>query len=77
MNIDVYTRPGCAHCDNVKTLLNSKNIPYNAYVIEQDITLDDVKKNFPLASSLPIVVIDNIWIGGETQTRIWLSEHQL
>jgi glutaredoxin len=65
MNIIIYGRPNCVHCERAKRMLDIKKIPY---------TYDDLTTmkgvdarnvvHWSGMKSVPIVYVDNICIGG-------------
>lgn len=68
MQLEIYTRKTCSRCDYVKGVLNTKNIPYAEHVIDEvEVTREEVLSKFPEAKILPIVVLDNTWIGGRDE----------
>ena len=45
-----------------KIIMEEQRMSYEEYVVDQRYTVDEVRKNFPQASTVPIIVIDeNIW----------------
>lgn len=67
MKIELYTRVSCGYCDQVKKLLKDKGLPYKEFIIEQNITREQVLEKFPTAKTLPVVVVDDEWIGGRDE----------
>jgi glutaredoxin len=78
----VYSKSGCPNCTKVKELLLSKNMPFT--VIDCDNYLIERKAEFLLFiqeltnrewKTFPMVFIsDRQFIGGFTDTRIYLEE---
>lgn len=64
MNIEIYTRDGCSHCENAKAFLNRWNHKFTEYKIHIDVTRDMVLETYPGVKMLPIIVIDGNYIGG-------------
>jgi len=66
MKIDVYTRyePPCSYCMATKASLHSKNMEFNEFVIGKDLSSDELKEKFPLARTLPVIMVDGKYIGG-------------
>ena len=71
MKIDVYTQydPPCSYCMATKAHLNKEKIQFNEYVIGKDLTKDELMEQFPMARTLPIILIDDKVIGGYDQLR--------
>jgi len=63
MKIEIYSRKGCVYCNQTKTFLADKNLPYREYIIDQDITRDEVIERFPNQKVVPIIAIDDVVIG--------------
>ena len=71
MKIDVYTQydPPCSYCMATKAHLNKEKIQFNEHVIGKDLTKDELMEQFPMARTLPIILIDDKVIGGYDQLR--------
>ena len=74
MQIKLYTRPGCTLCDYAKRELAKRNIPYQEVDISEQTKRDEVKKRFPEAKMLPVVVIDGTWIGGRDELIRYINK---
>lgn len=72
--ITVYTRSDCSFCVKAKTLLRVHNIPFTEVKVGADITRDAVKELFPTATTLPIITVEDVYIGGFTQLDQYLKE---
>lgn len=62
-SIKLYTRTTCRVCNDAKKLLTDKNIPYTVIEIGTDVTREEVLERFPGAKNLPLVVVNDEWIG--------------
>ena len=60
----VYTKDDCIWCTRAKALLTAKNIAFTAIHMPDDISRDDLLEKFPAARTMPIITIDDVWIGG-------------
>ena len=58
MLIEIYTRNGCLTCENAKRLLREHNVPFNEYILDQDVSTAKVKEMFPHIQMLPVVLVD-------------------
>jgi len=58
MLIEVYTRNGCLTCERAKRLLRERNVPFNEYILDQDISTEKVKGMFPHVRILPVILVD-------------------
>lgn len=65
--IELYTRKTCSLCDQARKYLQERNIQYTEYVIDVDIPRDEVLEKFVGARILPVVVLDDVWIGGRDE----------
>ena len=66
--IEIYHRvtPPCPYCLKAKALVADLGVEHKLYEIGVDITRDELKAKFPLAETVPVVVVDGTWIGGYT-----------
>lgn len=69
MNVLVYTKDNCPYCVKAKQLLSIKNVAYNEVVIGQDIIREDFMSLFPDVRTVPLIIIDNVKVGGYEQLR--------
>jgi len=76
MKVDIYTRPQCPLCDDTKRILTNHNLDYTEHIIGIDITRDEVLDKFPGASLLPLVLLDDVWVGGRNELSKILRERQ-
>jgi glutaredoxin len=76
MKIDIYTKPQCSWCDDTKNLLKKHEIDYTEHVIGFTVTRDEVLDKFPGATILPLVLVDDVWIGGRLEIAKILNERK-
>jgi len=64
--VEIYTWSYCPYCMQAKQLLDSKDIEYNEYVIDDDESARDkmVQRGTDGKRSVPQIFIDNSHIGG-------------
>lgn len=74
MKIDVYTKTSCAACLFTKKYLNEQGMAFTELIVDKDITVDEVRTKFPQASTVPIIVIDENYIGGYTELSEFLEK---
>ena len=67
MQITLYTRPQCKTCNDTKSFLKTKNIDYTEVIIDKDVARDDVLTKAPNAKMLPVVFLDDIYIGSKEE----------
>ena len=75
MKIKVYTHPTCYYCEQLKELFKRANITdYEEQVCSSG---DEVRVDYPDATSLPYVIIDGEVVGGLVPTAKILMEKGL
>lgn len=74
MDIQLYSRNGCYHCENTKKILQSRQIPFTEIKIDVDIDVAVVKEKYPQANTLPIIVVDGNWISHLSELRYILEK---
>lgn len=65
----VYTKDNCTYCDQAKSLLDSKGIPYTAVKLGEGISRDELLALIPTARTMPQILKNGIAIGGFTELR--------
>lgn len=68
MEIVAYTNSGCSYCTTLKQLFKRASVSYTEISINRDITNEEFRTKFPLATGYPHVVIDGKEIGGLVET---------
>lgn len=71
--ISIYGKPSCPHCVEAKSLTESNGLAYNYISIGTDIGIEDFKSLFPLARTVPQIIIDGVKIGGYTEFKQWIE----
>ena len=74
MNVKVYGKENCSYCTKAKNLLELYNIEYNYFNVGVDLTVDELIESFPTAKTVPIIVVNNKWIGGFGELETYLEE---
>lgn len=66
MKIVIYGKEDCRYCKNAVDLVREHNLPHKYYDVENDGVDIQVLtiKTAPGARTVPIVIIDDVWIGG-------------
>ena len=62
--IEVYGKPNCPQCEEVKTMLDMSNTSYQYYTLDVDFTRDELFEQFPTARTFPQVKAEGKVIGG-------------
>ena len=68
MNITIYTTTGCIYCDKIKELMQRAGVEYTSILVGKDITREQFKIKYPLASGFPFTIIDDEEIGWLVET---------
>ena len=75
MKIKIYSTPGCFYCTKLKELFERANITdYDEQICASG---DEVRVDYPEASSFPHVIIDGKEIGGLVETAKFFVEKNL
>lgn len=69
----LYTRTNCLFCRQAKDLLRQKHLSFNEMIIDHDITREEVIEKFPNRKVLPIILVDDVVVGGYTDLQARLS----
>ena len=69
MKYEIYTKDNCSFCESAKQLLKIKNIEYTQYHIPNDISREEVMEKFPGVRTVPIILINDKYIGGYTELQ--------
>lgn len=76
MEVKLYVKNGCPGCERAVSLLNGFHISFEKFVIDEDVTLGEVKDMFPEARAVPIIIINDILIEGVSELRTILEYNQ-
>ena len=75
MKIKVYSTPGCSYCSKLKQLFERANITeYDEQLCNNG---DELRVDYPEASSFPYVIVDGKEIGGLVETAKFLLKNGL
>lgn len=79
MKIKLYWRrePQCPFCERAKDLLASREIEHELIEIGVDISRDEVKEKYPQAKTVPVVVINDRYIGGFTELKDFITSNNV
>lgn len=42
-SVEIYSKPGCPFCVKAKELLESRNVPYDEYMVGRDVSKQDIQ----------------------------------
>ena len=74
MQAVIYTKDDCKWCIKAKELFHKLDIPFVEYRINRNITREEVLKKFPNWKTVPIIIIDDEFIGGYTELENRLND---
>ena len=72
--IKVYGKPDCTWCSASKQLLSDRNIKFEYYSVGENIGIDFILETFPGVKTVPIIEVNNKFIGGYEQLKQYLEE---
>lgn len=74
MQVVVWSKFDCAHCDQAKTLLDSKGILFQEHKLGDGYTKEELLEQIPTARSLPQIVINGQLVGGIAKLREYFEK---
>jgi glutaredoxin 3 len=77
MKFTVYSKDNCPYCKKVKEVLQLINAEFVVYDLDNHFTKDDFYTEFGDGSTFPQVVVDDVHIGGCTDTIKYLKENNM
>lgn len=77
MKIVYYSRPNCVYCDRLESFLKTKEISATKLVLDVDFTREELLAKVPKATTFPVVLVDDKFIGGFTQFVDWHGKQEL
>lgn len=75
MNAIVWSKPQCTYCEQAKTLLKTKGIPFEERKIGEGWSKEQLFEVAPSARSVPQIFLDSEYIGGYDQLQRKLGGH--
>jgi len=72
--IEVYGKPNCPQCEEVKTMLEMSNTAYHYYTLDVDFTRDELFEQFPTARTFPQVKSEGEVIGGINEFKEYYEQ---
>lgn len=73
MKAVVWSKPSCSLCEQAKSLLKMKGIPFEVKMLGSEYTTEDLLAVVPSAKSVPQIFLDNKHVGGFTELKAKLS----
>lgn len=75
--IKIYSKPSCIYCAAAKSLMGYKNSSYKEIMISTTEQLEDIRTMFPEATTFPIILIDDDYIGGLTELQKYYIQTEI
>jgi glutaredoxin len=72
--IEVYGKPNCPQCEEVKTMLDISGIKYAYYTLDVDFSRDELFAQFPTARTFPQVKANGEVIGGIGEFKTYYEQ---
>ena len=69
MILKVYSKPNCPQCQQAKSLLESKALPFETLMLGTDYSREELLTIAPGARTVPQIVADGKLIGGFHELR--------
>jgi len=73
MKAIVWSKYNCIFCDQAKTLLELKGIPFEEKKIGDGYTKEELLESVPNARSVPQIFLDDEYIGGFNELKAKLN----
>jgi glutaredoxin len=73
MKAIVWSTSTCSFCKQAKTLLTTKNIPFEERMIGAEWTKEQLLEEVPNARTVPQIFLDGKYVGGYTELVSYLS----
>lgn len=79
MKIHLYTRitPACSYCEGAKLFLQDNGYLYEETIIGKHITLEEFVETHPDKRTLPVVFIDDEFVGGYIELKEYIKQKEL
>lgn len=76
MQVVVWSKFDCAHCDQAKSLLHSKGIQFEERKLGEGYTKEELLEQIPTARSVPQIVINGQLVGGIAKLREYFEKEK-
>lgn len=70
----IYGKPGCAFCEQAKTLCETRGFMFEYMTLDEDYTKEQLLETFPGAKTVPQIVVNGLKIGGYTDFVKYIEE---
>lgn len=73
MKVIVWSKYHCPYCDQAKTLLGQRGIPFEERKIGDGWTKEELLEEIPHARTVPQILIDGKLVGGVNELKEFLN----
>ncbi len=73
MDIEIFTGPGCSHCEAAKKLLRERGLAFVERDVSEAAVLAEFRERLPRQKSLPQIFVDGAHIGSYEDLRLKLA----
>jgi glutaredoxin len=70
----IYGKPGCGYCEAAKSLCEQRGFIYEYRTLDVDYTREQLLETFPLAKTVPQIVVNGLKVGGFTDFTKYIEE---
>lgn len=70
----IYGKPGCSYCESAKALCDARGYIYEYLTLGEDYTREQLLETFPLAKTVPQIVVNGVKVGGFTEFTKYIEE---
>ena len=77
MEFKAYTTEGCFYCTQLKKLFERANVNCEYIAVGTEISKEEFLRSYPDMKGYPFVLVNDIPIGGLTETAKYLLDNKL
>lgn len=77
MNFTIYSKENCPYCEKITQVMDLTNQVYVKYTLGIDFTKEEFYAEFGQNSTFPQVILNDVKIGGCTDTIKYLKEQKI
>jgi len=71
--IEIFTGPGCVHCEQAKALLKQHGLDYSERDVSEPVVMGEFRKRLPRSKALPQIFVDGKHLGSLEDLQISLQ----
>jgi glutaredoxin len=64
MSVKIYTKANCIFCEKAKDFIKQRKFQYTEFKLGKDFERDWIREAFPSMKTYPIILIDEVLVGG-------------